>query len=149
MQSSGSASLAGVKILCEENSPQIKVIESRTLAGAFNFSPGDKSSLSKLEILLGRKFSAASLIGGGARDRVLCQFTANALGLPVHAGPVEASSAGNILVQMLADGAIANIAQGRDIIRESFDLSTYLPRNEATWEAQYHRFLALAHPEDK
>jgi sugar (pentulose or hexulose) kinase len=106
-------------------------------------------ALSKLEILLGRKFSAASLIGGGARDRVLCQFTANALGLPVHAGPVEASSAGNILVQMLADGAIANIAQGRDIIRESFDLSTYLPRNEATWETQYHRFLALAHPEDK
>lgn len=50
MQTSGSASLAGVKILCEENSPQIKVIESKTLAGAFNFSPGDKSSLSRLEI---------------------------------------------------------------------------------------------------
>jgi hypothetical protein len=50
MQSSGSASLAGVKILCEENSQQIKVVESRTLAGAFNYSPGDKSSLSRLAI---------------------------------------------------------------------------------------------------
>ncbi|HPQ44623.1 MAG TPA: DUF1998 domain-containing protein [Syntrophales bacterium] len=50
MQTSGSASLAGVRILCEEKSAQIKILESRTLAGAFNFSPGEGSSLSRLEI---------------------------------------------------------------------------------------------------
>lgn len=105
-------------------------------------------ALSKLETLLNRKFRAVSLIGGGARDRVLCQFTANALNLPVIAGPVEASSVGNILVQMLAAGAIKNPAQGRDIIRKSFGLQTYLPQNVAIWEEQYQRFLLLAHADE-
>ncbi|MDD4079907.1 MAG: FGGY family carbohydrate kinase [Eubacteriales bacterium] len=106
-------------------------------------------ALSKLETLLARKLGAVSLIGGGARDKVLCQFTANALNLPVIAGPVEASSAGNILVQMLADSAIASICQGRDIIRKSFDLTTYLPRDVPAWNEQYQRFLTLAHPEEE
>ena len=104
-------------------------------------------SLEILEQFLNRKFQAISFVGGGARDEVLCQFTANALNLPVIAGPVDASSVGNILVQMLADHAISHIAQGREIVRRSFALREYLPQEPGLWQEQYLNYCALAHPE--
>ena len=76
---------------------------------------------------------------------MLCQFTANALNLPVIAGPVEASSVGNILVQMLADHAISHIAQGREVVRRSFALREYLPQEPSVWQEQYLLYCELAH----
>ena len=106
-------------------------------------------ALSSIETLLDRRFSAISLVGGGSRDEVLCQFTADATGLPVMAGPKDASAVGNVLVQMLAREDIKDVAQGREIVRRSFPLSEYLPRDTARWEEPYARFLRWAHPEDK
>lgn len=105
-------------------------------------------ALERIETLLKRKFRAVSIIGGGARDAALCQFTANALNVPVTAGPFDASALGNILVQMLAQKEIGSVKQGRDIIRRSFDLKEYLPRDTSAWDGQYPFFLRLAHPDD-
>ena len=102
-------------------------------------------SLEKLEHFLNRKFQQVSFVGGGSRDAMLCQFTANALNLPVIAGPAEASSAGNILVQMLADHGISHIAQGRDIVRRSFALREYLPQEPGLWQEQYLNYCGLVH----
>jgi rhamnulokinase len=78
-------------------------------------------------------------VGGGVQNRLLSQFAANALGRPVVAGPVEATSAGNVLMQMLAAGDIASLQEGRDLVRDSFQTETYEPRDTDTWEQAFQR----------
>lgn len=83
------------------------------------------------------------VVGGGCQDRLLNQFTANAIGAPVIAGPVEATGLGNILAQMLADGEISSLAEGRAIVAESFAVTTYEPTDIQTWNRVKERFAAL------
>lgn len=86
-----------------------------------------KSKLSLLENILNVKYSAFNIVGGGTRDALLMQLTSNALGIPVIAGPVEATSTGNIIGQAIASGVIADQQQGRNIVADSFDVITYTP----------------------
>jgi len=74
------------------------------------------------------------IVGGGARNDLLNQFTANALGIPVIAGPVEATAIGNIIMQAKAAGHIASVKEGREIIRNSFDVKTFEPKDVEQWE---------------
>lgn len=97
--------------------------------------------LDRLEALTGRRYGAVNIVGGGSKDALLAQFTANALGRRIVAGPADATSIGNILVQMLAFGDISSVEQGRALVAASFEASEYLPREEALWRAQYERFL--------
>jgi rhamnulokinase len=83
------------------------------------------------------------IIGGGVRNRLLCQFTANSTGLPVVAGPVEATATGNIMVQAMAMGHVKSLSEIRDVVRNSFDLDKYEPRDMRRWEAAYQRFLEV------
>ena len=83
------------------------------------------------------------IIGGGVQNRLLCQFTANSTGLPVVAGPVEATATGNIMVQAMAMGHVKSLSEIRDVVRNSFDLEKYEPRNMRKWEAAYQRFLEV------
>ncbi|GHU64517.1 carbohydrate kinase [Clostridia bacterium] len=87
-----------------------------------------RMALEQLEELTGRHFAAISVIGGGTKDSLLCQLTANICGRPVLAGHAEATSLGNILVQMLAHGEIKNITEGRELIAGSFPIKTYDPK---------------------
>jgi len=80
------------------------------------------------------------VIGGGAKNRLLCQFTANATGLPVFAGPAEATSIGNIMMQSRAHGCVQSLAQMREVIRNSFDVAVYEPMHTKDWERAYERF---------
>jgi rhamnulokinase len=82
------------------------------------------------------------VVGGGARNRLLCQMTANATGRPVHAGPVEATAIGNILVQAIARGELASVAEGRALVWASFPPDTYEPRDASAWQDAYGRFQA-------
>ena len=85
------------------------------------------------------------VIGGGSRNGLLNQFTADATGRTVVAGPVEATAMGNVLVQALALGEIASLAEGRALVARSFDAHTYQPTPGATaaWDAAYERFQRL------
>jgi rhamnulokinase len=100
-------------------------------------------TLEKLEELLGCRLEPLHVVGGGSRNQLLNQFTADATGRPVVAGPVEATAAGNVLMQMLALGHIASLEEGRDLIRRSFELRTYLPRQTGRWDDAYARYLDL------
>lgn len=80
------------------------------------------------------------VVGGGARNALLCQFTADACGIPVLAGPVEATSLGNAMVQLKAAGLLRTVAEGRDLVRRSFPPTVYEPRETTTWEEAYRRF---------
>jgi len=90
--------------------------------------------------LCGRPISKVHIIGGGSRNRVLCQYTAKALGLPVVAGPAEATAVGNIMIQALSAGKVDSIESVRDMISASFDLRIYDPAGSEEWERHYDRF---------
>ncbi|MFQ6043666.1 MAG: rhamnulokinase family protein [Candidatus Poribacteria bacterium] len=83
------------------------------------------------------------LVGGGARNSLLCQFLANATGIPVIAGPVEATLIGNIIMQTTAVGILPSIEEGRKLISHSFELITYEPQEMEVWEKKYQRFLEI------
>jgi len=76
------------------------------------------------------------IIGGGARNKLLNQFTANAVGVPVIAGPVESTAIGNIMVQ-------SGVANPRDIIAASVDTETFLPQDVLTWDDAFEKFLKI------
>ena len=83
------------------------------------------------------------VIGGGAQNRMLNQFTADATGLEVIAGPVEATAAGNILVQAFSQADTISLKQIREVVRCSFPLTRYHPREPELWEKAYRSFCAL------
>lgn len=80
------------------------------------------------------------IIGGGSRNALLCRFTADATGLPVVAGPAEATAAGNLMMQALALGHVRSLAGMRDVIRGSFSLQSYEPGEAEAWDEAYERF---------
>lgn len=83
------------------------------------------------------------IVGGGSQNALLNQMTADATGLRVVAGPVEATAAGNILAQLMATGEIASLEEGREIIRASFEPEIYEPQNSAAWDDKAGKFEAL------
>jgi rhamnulokinase len=80
------------------------------------------------------------VVGGGARNELLCRWTANAAGLPVLAGPEEATLLGNLLVQALALGEISSLAEGRDVISASVVPTAYEPHETIEWQEAKERF---------
>ncbi len=89
----------------------------------------------------GREVSVVHMVGGGIQNRLLCQLTADATGLPVVAGPAEATALGNLAVQARAVGALrGGLAELRDVVRASAELARYEPRgDEARWDAAQRR----------
>lgn len=87
-----------------------------------------------------KKYEKLHMVGGGSKDSFLCQMTAEASGLEVIAGPVEATAIGNILVQLIARGEIKNLEEGRKVIRASFDTIKYVPLEHDIWNKEYERY---------
>jgi rhamnulokinase len=99
--------------------------------------------LESLESLVGRKFQEIRVVGGGSRNDLLNQFTADATGRRVLAGPVEATALGNLVMQMLATRAVASLNEAREIIATCFPARLFEPKNTDRWEEAYQRFRAL------
>ncbi|MBE6428976.1 MAG: rhamnulokinase [Planctomycetaceae bacterium] len=95
------------------------------------------------EEINGQKIETIHIVGGGTRNRQLCQMTANATGRKVVTGPIEATAIGNIMIQAIEDGAVKDIAEAREIIRNSFPMEVFLPRNTEDWENAYARYSAV------
>ncbi len=85
-----------------------------------------REALDGLEHLLGAKFDALHIVGGGSQNRLLNQLTADACGIPVIAGPSEATAIGNVLAQLVASGAVSDWAQARALARRSFPTETFI-----------------------
>jgi rhamnulokinase len=83
------------------------------------------------------------IVGGGCQDKLLNQFAANSIGVKVAACPVEATGLGNILVQMLANGDINNISEGREIVLNSSLVETFDPEDQVPWAEAKVKFAAL------
>lgn len=100
--------------------------------------------LERLEELLGRRLDAIHIVGGGSQNTLLCQFTADACNRLVIAGPVEATAIGNVVVQAMGLGLLGSLADAREVVRQSFDVRQFEPRQPQRWDGPYGRFVALA-----
>jgi rhamnulokinase len=96
--------------------------------------------LDTLEELTGTRITEVQIVGGGSRNRLLNQFTADATGRAVVAGPVEATALGNIAMQMAATGAARSLAEARLIVERSFPTERVEPSAAGGWDGQYARF---------
>ena len=83
------------------------------------------------------------VIGGGSQNALLNQFTANAIGIPVIAGPSEATAIGNIMMQAQASGMVSSLWQMRELIASSIYTQTFKPENPALWAEVYERFVRV------
>ena len=100
-------------------------------------------TLDRMAQMLGRTYRTLHVVGGGSQNALLCQFTADATGLCVQTGPVEATVAGNVLVQALACGAVESGQEIRDMVRASTDMTEYEPQDSAYWHERCGEFLDL------
>ena len=96
-----------------------------------------------LRDVTGQSYNTIHMIGGGTKDRLLCQMTADSCNTPVVAGPIEATAMGNISVQLMALGAFANLSEVRRAVAASETLKHYEPKNPADYDAAYDRFTAI------
>jgi len=91
----------------------------------------------------GRPLDRLHIIGGGSRNELMNQFTANALGIPVHAGPVEATALGNMLVQALGQGHLPSLPAARKLVSTASEVRVYEPQETAAWDEAAARFEAM------
>jgi rhamnulokinase len=96
-----------------------------------------------LGAVIGRPMKELHVVGGGARNQLLCEWTAEAAGLPVVVGPEEATLVGNLLVQAMALGEISSLSEAREVVRTSFEPTVHEPRGSEAWPEARERFRAL------
>jgi rhamnulokinase len=99
-----------------------------------------REKLATLEAILGRTFDVIHVVGGGGKNALLCQMTADATGRRVVVGPYEATAFGNALVQAMAAGDVPDLTELRRIVGQSFDLVTYEPREREAWNTAAEKF---------
>ncbi len=88
----------------------------------------------------GKDYDRIHVMGGGTKDKLLLGMTAQSCNVNVYGGPIEATALGNIAIQLMSSGAIADIKQARKIIADGEKLKLYSPENREDWETAYNRF---------
>ena len=99
--------------------------------------------LESLETLVGHRLDTIRIGGGGTQNRLLNQFTANACQRTVVTGPIEATALGNVMMQAIATGHLADVAAGRKAIAASIERKTYEPQDADAWNKAYTAFMEL------
>ncbi len=100
--------------------------------------------LDRLRELAPFEIDSLHVIGGGSKNALLNQFTADAIGIPVTAGPCEATAIGNVMMQAKAAGCVGSLQQMRDAIRRGVDTERFEPQHTTAWNEAYTRFLEIA-----
>jgi rhamnulokinase len=99
--------------------------------------------LAECEELAGRRIETIHIVGGGTRNRQLCQLTSDACDRPVVAGPIEATAIGNAMQQAVSAGDISTIAEAREVIRRSFPMDRYKPHKTGAWDDAFEKFVKV------
>ncbi|MEX0742325.1 MAG: FGGY-family carbohydrate kinase, partial [Phycisphaeraceae bacterium] len=100
-----------------------------------------RATLELLEQVLDRKIEVLHVVGGGGKNELLNQMTADAIARPTIVGPYEATGVGNVLVQAMGAGDVQDLAEMRQIVRASFSPKRYEPQNTSPWDQAYDRLL--------
>lgn len=99
-----------------------------------------KFTIKQIESVTGKKIEKLHIIGGGAHNVIMNQLTADAIGIPVFAGPTEATAIGNIMLQAKAMGKVKSLDEIREIVSNSFEVSEFKPLPKLNWEEAYKKF---------
>lgn len=102
-----------------------------------------RRTLRQVERITGSRMRRLHVVGGGSKNSLLNQFTANAVQIPVVVGPAEATAAGNMLIQAITLGHLSSLAAARDVVRESMTIETIAPEAKTEWDAANERFERL------
>ena len=102
-----------------------------------------RQAYENLSAITGKTFKGINVVGGGSNATLFCQMTANSCNVAVSAGPDEATALGNVAVQFMASGDIKDVKEARSIIKNSFDVKTYLPEDTKAWDEAYERYLKI------
>jgi rhamnulokinase len=105
-----------------------------------------RETLGSLEELTGNKIEVIHVVGGGSQNRLLNQFTADACQRLVVAGPVEATAMGNLLTQVRASGELDSLAEMREVVQKSSDVTCFEPASAPAWNEAAERFAGLRQP---
>ncbi|MBN2532859.1 MAG: rhamnulokinase [Spirochaetales bacterium] len=100
-------------------------------------------TLKEIEEAAGCGIDMVTIIGGGARNKFLCQATADVTGRKIMCGPVEATAIGNIIMQMIGAGEVDSIASARSLVKQSFAVDEIIPDQLKTREDIYGRFCGM------
>ena len=134
-----------IRTFCERTDQRPPADEYETTACILtSLAAGTAIVLEQLIAVADESVDRIHLGGGGVRNELFCQQFANAIGLPVHAGPTEATAIGNLLVQLRSGGEIDGIDEGRRIVAETFDVTEYEPTDEGEWASVRERFQDVA-----
>ena len=87
-----------------------------------------------------KEYDRIHVMGGGTKDKLLLQMTAESCNVKVFGGPIEATALGNVAVQLISSGVIKDIKEARKIIAEGENLTCYTPTENEKWEEAYKRF---------
>lgn len=99
----------------------------------------------QIKLCTGKSYDAIHLVGGGTKDGFLCGMTASATGIPVTAGPIEATATGNACSQLIALGAVPDMSAARRVIGNSFKATVYEPKDTDAWFKKYQEIKKLFH----
>jgi rhamnulokinase len=102
-----------------------------------------RAGIEQLGAITGSRIREVRVIGGGCRNTALNQFTADATGCRVLAGPAEATALGNIAMQLVGIGAVASIGEARALIERSFPVETFEPQGGAAWDRAFAGLQAI------
>lgn len=102
-----------------------------------------RTVLDDIDYAVGRECKKIHIVGGGAKNELLNQFTANATNRPVVAGPFEATAIGNILVQLIAHGEVSSLQEARELSYSSFDRVEFEPQHTSAWSEAYEQFCTV------
>jgi Sugar (pentulose and hexulose) kinases len=102
-----------------------------------------RAAIEGLKDISGSNIDVLHIVGGGCNNKMLCQFTANAIGRDVVAGPIEATAVGNLSSQLISMGEVKNLEEARTLIGNSFPMDYYEPHDADKWDSAYETFLKL------
>lgn len=102
-----------------------------------------RQTFMQLAGICGRELQSLRIVGGGSRNRLMNRFAASAIGKPVNAGPVEATSIGNVMAQAIESGDIGGWSEARELVGRSFEMERFEPEQSRAWQEAYGEYELL------
>lgn len=134
-----------IREYCRKTGQHVPTTEGETVRCIFDsLALKYRSVLDSLREVSPNPIEKLHVIGGGSKNAFLCQLTANATGIPVLAGPSEATALGNIMVQAMALGVVKSLKEIRQVIGKSVNPDVYNPQDTDAWETAYKTFVKIA-----
>lgn len=147
-----------IRFLNPENMPQ-EIARYLQETGQGTFDPSDAGTITRIVLeslalkyrfvlrnlarVAGQEVRKLHILGGGTKNTLLNQLTANATQLPVVTGPIEATAIGNIMMQAYGKGDCSSLREIRQCVKESFGLQAYQPQDAKAWDLQYQQLIKL------